>query len=67
MEMQRQVGMARPARDGLMYRGLMIRHLVMPRRVAGTREVVRSIAENLPKNTVSVGTVKKSMAAMTSR
>ena len=30
LEMHRQVGVARPAADGLMYRGLMIRHLVMP-------------------------------------
>jgi len=51
LEMQRQVGVARPARDGLMYRGLMIRHLVMPNRVAGTRGVVEWIAQNLPKDT----------------
>jgi len=49
--MHRQVGVARPARDGLMYRGLMIRHLVMPNRVAGTKAVIGWIAENLPKDT----------------
>jgi putative pyruvate formate lyase activating enzyme len=51
LEMHRQVGVARPAGDGLMYRGLMIRHLVMPNRVSGTREVVEWIASHLPKDT----------------
>lgn len=51
LEMHRQVGVARPARDGLMYRGLMIRHLVMPNGVGGTKEVIGWIAENLPKDT----------------
>jgi putative pyruvate formate lyase activating enzyme len=51
LEMNRQVGVAKPARDGLMYRGLMIRHLVMPNNVAGTKEVIEWIAQNLPKNT----------------
>jgi len=51
LEMHRQVGVARPAPDGLMYRGLMIRHLVMPNGVSGTREVIQWIAANLPKET----------------
>jgi putative pyruvate formate lyase activating enzyme len=51
LEMHRQVGVARPAGDGLMYRGLMIRHLVMPNGVSGTKEVVQWIAANLPKDT----------------
>jgi putative pyruvate formate lyase activating enzyme len=51
LEMHRQVGAARPARDGIMYRGLMIRHLVMPNRVSGSKEVVEWIAKNLPKDT----------------
>ncbi len=51
LEMHRQVGVARPDSDGLVRRGLMIRHLVMPNRVGGTREVVGWIAENLPKDT----------------
>jgi len=32
-------------------RGLMIRHLVMPNRVAGTEKFVRWVAEALPKST----------------
>lgn len=51
LEMHRQVGVATPAKDGLMYRGLMIRHLVMPNNVGGTKEVLKWIAENLPKDT----------------
>lgn len=51
LEMNRQVGVAKPAKDGLIYRGLMIRHLVMPNRVSGSREIIRWIAENLPKDT----------------
>jgi len=51
LEMHRQVGVAKPAGDGLMYRGLMIRHLVMPNGVSGTKEVIEWIAKNLPKDT----------------
>jgi putative pyruvate formate lyase activating enzyme len=51
LEMHRQVGVAKPAADGLMYRGLMIRHLVMPNGVAGTKRMVEWIAQNLPKGT----------------
>jgi len=51
LEMHRQVGVAKPADDGLMYRGLMIRHLVMPNDVGGTKKVIQWIAENLPKDT----------------
>ena len=50
-EMQRQVGPARPGPDGLILRGLMIRHLVMPNDASGTREVMAWIAQNLPKDT----------------
>jgi putative pyruvate formate lyase activating enzyme len=51
VEMNRQVSVAQPAEDGLMYRGLMIRHLVMPNNVGGTKGVIDWIAENLPKDT----------------
>jgi putative pyruvate formate lyase activating enzyme len=51
LEMHRQVGLAKPAKDGLMYRGLMIRHLVMPNRVSGTKQIIQWIAENLSKDT----------------
>ncbi len=51
LEMHRQVGVAKPAKDGLMYRGLMIRHLVMPDNVGGSEKIIEWIAKNLPKDT----------------
>lgn len=51
LEMQRQVGTARPAEDGMIYRGLMIRHLVMPDDVGGSERVVEWIASQLPSDT----------------
>jgi putative pyruvate formate lyase activating enzyme len=51
LEMHRQVGVAKPAEDGLMYRGLMIRHLIMPNEVSGTKKVIEWIAGNLPRDT----------------
>ena len=51
LEMHRQVGVAKPAADGIMHRGLMIRHLVMPNGVSGTKNVIEWIAENLAKDT----------------
>jgi putative pyruvate formate lyase activating enzyme len=51
LEMHRQAGVAKPSTDGLIYRGLMIRHLVMPNNVSGTKEVMDWIGQNLPKDT----------------
>lgn len=51
LEMHRQVGVAKPNRHGVMERGLMIRHLVMPNRVAGSAEFLEWLAENLPQDT----------------
>jgi putative pyruvate formate lyase activating enzyme len=51
LEMNRQVGVAKPAVDGLMYRGLMIRHLVMPNNVSRSAEIMKWIATNLPIDT----------------
>ena len=51
LEMQRQVGTAIVDQDGLIRRGLMIRHLVMPNDVSGTQQVLEWIAKHLPKNT----------------
>jgi len=50
-EMHRQVGVAKPEPDGLIYRGLMIRHLVMPNDVSGSTEVLDWIASHLPQDT----------------
>ena len=51
LEMHRQVGVAKPAKDGIMQRGLMIRHLVMPNDIGGSEKVMEWIAGNLPKDT----------------
>jgi putative pyruvate formate lyase activating enzyme len=51
LEMHRQVGVARPASDGVIRRGLLVRHLVMPNNVGGTRQVIAWIAAHLPKGT----------------
>ena len=52
LEMHRQVGIALPdSETGLMNRGLMIRHLVMPENLIRSDRVVRWIASNLPKET----------------
>ncbi|MFC1590674.1 radical SAM protein [Candidatus Omnitrophota bacterium] len=51
LEMHRQVGVAKPSGDGIIRRGLMIRHLVMPNDVGGTGQVIDWIAQNLTKDT----------------
>jgi len=51
IEMYRQVGVLQIDSRGIALRGLMIRHLVMPNRVAGTEKFVRWVAKALPKST----------------
>lgn len=51
IEMHRQVGVHQMDRQGIALRGVMIRHLVMPNRVAGTEKFVKWVAEALPRNT----------------
>ena len=50
-EMNRQVGELLTDKRGIAFRGLIIRHLVMPNRVAGTEKFVRWVAETLSKST----------------
>jgi putative pyruvate formate lyase activating enzyme len=50
-EMHRQVGDLQIDDDGLAVRGLLVRHLVLPNRIAGTEEVLRFIAEQISTNT----------------
>jgi putative pyruvate formate lyase activating enzyme len=50
-EMYRQVGDLVVDEDGLAKRGLIVRHLVMPENIAGTREVMRWIARELSPTT----------------
>jgi putative pyruvate formate lyase activating enzyme len=49
--MHRQVGDLVMDESGVALRGLLLRHLVLPGSIAGTREVVRFIAEEISKNT----------------
>lgn len=51
LEMHRQVGGLVTDDDGIALRGVMIRHLVMPNRVAGTEDFVAWVARELPKTT----------------
>jgi putative pyruvate formate lyase activating enzyme len=51
IEMHRQAGELKVDKRGIARRGLIIRHLVMPNRVAGTKEFVKWVAETLPKST----------------
>ena len=46
-EMHRQVGDLQIDEQGVAYRGLLIRHLVLPGGQAGTREVMRFIAQRI--------------------
>lgn len=50
-EMHRQVGLLETDARGVALRGLIIRHLVMPNRVAGSREVLEWISRSLHKST----------------
>ena len=49
-EMFRQVGDLQIT-GGLAFRGLLVRHLVLPDRLAGTSEIVRFLAEEISKST----------------
>ncbi|MBT9177501.1 MAG: hypothetical protein DDT20_01835 [Firmicutes bacterium] len=46
-EMQRQVGDLAVDKHGVAYRGLLIRHLVMPNDLAGTEEVLRFVTREV--------------------
>ncbi|RQD63054.1 MAG: radical SAM protein [Desulfonatronovibrio sp. MSAO_Bac4] len=51
LEMHRQVGSLTLDDKGRAYKGLMIRHLVMPRGLAGSEMWLEYIAQNLPADT----------------
>ncbi len=51
LEMHRQVGVAKIEKEGIIYKGLIIRHLVMPNNVSDSEEIIKWISENLPKDT----------------
>ena len=50
-EMHRQVGDLQTDERGLATHGLLVRHLVLPRKLAGTRQIVQFLADEISKNT----------------
>lgn len=50
-EMHRQVGDLEIDRDGIAQRGLLVRHLVLPEGLAGTRETARFLSTEISSNT----------------
>lgn len=50
-EMYRQVGDLQIGEDGLARRGLLVRHLVLPNNLAGTRKIVRFLARQISPHT----------------
>lgn len=50
-EMHRQVGDLQMGQDGVAQRGLLVRHLVLPNGLAGTKEVVDFLANRISPNT----------------
>lgn len=50
-EMHRQVGDLIINEEGIAVRGLLVRHLVLPNGLAGTKEAMKFIAEEISKNT----------------
>jgi len=49
--MYRQVGKAEFLPSGLIKRGLIIRHLVLPQRVSGTEEIMQFISKEISQDT----------------
>jgi putative pyruvate formate lyase activating enzyme len=50
-EMHRQVGDLAMDERGIAYKGLLVRHLVMPNQVAGTEEIMEFLAKEISPNT----------------
>lgn len=48
-EMYRQVGNARFDKDGIILKGIIIRHLVLPNNIENSKKVLEEIAENFDK------------------
>jgi len=50
-EMHRQTGDLEIDREGVAQRGLLVRHLILPHRLAGTKGIVRFLSEEISANT----------------
>jgi putative pyruvate formate lyase activating enzyme len=51
VEMHRQVGELKLDRNGLARRGLLVRHLVLPGGIAGTREIMEFVSREVSRDT----------------
>ena len=51
IEMQRQVGKAKFDEYGIIKKGVIIRHLIMPGNILQTKKILEWIRENMPKDT----------------
>ncbi|MFA6357258.1 MAG: radical SAM protein [Candidatus Omnitrophota bacterium] len=51
VEMHRQVGVPKITSEGLIKRGLIVRHLVLPNRVSATEKIMKFIAEKISDET----------------
>lgn len=51
IEMHRQVGIANIDEKGIITKGLIIRHLVLPNNISGTEKIMKFISENISKDT----------------
>ena len=51
LEMHRQVGDLKMDSEGIAKRGLLIRHLVMPEDIAGSRSILEFVAKDISKDT----------------
>ena len=51
IEMHRQVGELKINKAGIATKGLIIRHLLLPKNISGTKEVLHFIAQKISKNT----------------
>ena len=49
-EMYRQVGAPQLNKDGIMQKGLMIRHLILPNQIENSKRVLKWIKENMDNN-----------------
>ena len=49
-EMYRQVGAPQLNKDGIMQKGLMIRHLILPNQIENSKKVLKWIKENMDNN-----------------
>lgn len=59
LDMYRQVGKTIFNKDGIMTKGLMIRHMVLPKGVSDTIEVLRWIKKNLPLDDILISVMSQ--------